>query len=561
MKKLSFFVLLPLLVIVIAVAIGVGTKPSGPKDDAAAMERGKTILDPAAMERGKTIYDTTCVMCHQAGGVGIPPTFPPLAESDWLMADRVRAIRVLAEGLEGDIVVNGIRYEGRMPAQMLDDAQLADVMTYITNSWGNEAEPFGTEEVKAARLQSRFPTYEKLVAASSYQGLPEPPPGWKVEEVTRLTEFATRLAGPDADGNLYVLMQGGSLHRLTGNVLSPWLNSAAYLGPYSRFRAAAGVTIDAENRLWITTNNRITGSDGMFYNDVDIWRSKSPIGTGAPEMISWYNVQIPYGVGPFNHGVTNIAFGPDGKLYVSSGSRTDSGEAGGIPEIAKTGETDLTACIWRFDGNFTEEKSAGPPHVLARGLRNPHGFAWDEAGNLLAAVNGPDAHLAEELDIVEEGKHYGFPHQYADHSPTEHFYDHTPPAPAGLEFTPPMENIGPDGGQGFATFTPHSSPGGIMWCGEDYPEPLKNRFLVTRFGNLLNVPKDAGFDLLAVNPSKSADGRWQAEVHTVMERMARPLDVRARGDGSILILEYTRATDFKSGLGLLPGRVLVLSPL
>jgi len=45
-----------------------------------------------------------------------------------------------------------------------------------------------------------------------------------------------------------------------------------------------------------------------------------------------------------------------------------------------------------------------------------------------------------------------------------------------------------------------------------------------------------------------------------MERMGRPLDVRARGDGSILILEYSRATDFKSGLGMLPGRVLALSP-
>jgi len=298
----------------------------------------------------------------------------------------------------------------------------------------------------------------------------------------------------------------------------------------------------------------------MLYNDVNIWRSKNPIGTGAPEMQSWFNVQIPFGVGPFNHGVSHIAFGPDGKLYVSSGSRTDSGEEGEIPEIAKTGETDLTACIWRFDGNFTEEKSAGLPHVMARGIRNPYGFAWDDAGNLLTAANGPDAHLAEEMDVVEEGKHYGFPYQFANHSPNEQFYNHTPAAPPGLKFTPSIENIGPDGGQGFATFTPHSCPGGMMWCGENYPEPLKNRFLVTRYGNFIKVPKDTGFDVLTVKPSKSADGRWQAEVHTVMKHMGRPLDVRARGDGSILILEYTRASDLKPGVGMLPGRVLALSP-
>lgn len=100
----------------------------------------------------------------------------------------------------------------------------------------------------------------------------------------------------------------------------------------------------------------------------------------------------------------------------------------------------------------------------------------------------------------------------------------------------------------------------MIWCGENFPEPFTNRFLVSRFGNLIRLPEDTGFDLLTVKPSRTGDGGWQAEVHTVMKGMGRPLDVLARGDGSILILEYTRTTDLKSGLGMLPGRVLALIP-
>ncbi len=512
------------------------------------------------MKRGKVIYDTMCTMCHQAGGAGVPPVFPPLAKSDWLMEDRVRAVHVLAQGLTGEITVNGAIYDGKMPAQMLDNGQAADVLTYITNSWGNQAEPFTPEEVAAARLKSKFPTYEKLVKASSYQPLPEPPSGWKVEEVARLNEeFPTRMAGPAADGSIYVLMKNGSVHRLSGNVLTPWLAGLSYVSDDLEFVGALGIVVDKNQHLWITSNNRITGSDGMYYNDVNIWRSKGSVGTDAPEMGSWFNVHIPYGVGSFNHGVSHIAFGPDGALYISSGSRTDSGEEGKIPEIAKVGETDLTACIWRFDAGFSDEKTDALPHITARGIRNPYGFAWDDAGNLLAAANGPDADAAEEMDMIEDGKHYGFPYQYADHPASRKFYEHTPLPPEGVEFTHAVKNIGPDGGKGFATLTPHSCPGGMVWCGENYPEPLKNRFLVTRFGNLIHLPEDTGFDVLTVKPSKTADGSWQAEVHMVMEGMGRPIDVLKREDGSILILEHTRTTDLKSGLGMLPGRVLSLS--
>ena len=80
-------------------------------------------------------------------------------------------------------------------------------------------------------------------------------------------------------------------------------------------------------------------------------------------------------------------------------------------------------------------------------------------------------------------------------------------------------------------------------------------------GNLLATPQDAGFDLLRValrSPRES--GRWQAGVSTLLAPLGRPIDVLANGQGKVLILEYTRPTDFKSRVGWLPGRILELAP-
>jgi hypothetical protein len=135
-----------------------------------------------------------------------------------------------------------------------------------------------------------------------------------------------------------------------------------------------------------------------------------------------------------------------------------------------------------------------------------------------------------------------------------------------LEFTHPVVNLGPAGGgsaKGLSTFDAHSCPGGTIWCGNDFPPPLKGAFLMPRFGNLLGapaVPDDVGFDVISVRPEKNERGEWVAHVNTVLAPLGRPLDVLALGKGRVLILEYTRSTDFKSKIGWLPGRILELAP-
>jgi nitrite reductase (NO-forming) len=101
--------------------------------------------------RGKAIYAANCMACHQANGEGVPHAFPPLAKSDYLNANKVRAIKAVTGGLQGKLIVNGQEFNGVMPAWNLGDEDIANVMTYIYNSWGNSRKDVTPAEVKANR--------------------------------------------------------------------------------------------------------------------------------------------------------------------------------------------------------------------------------------------------------------------------------------------------------------------------------------------------------------------------------------------------------------------------
>ena len=105
----------------------------------------------ASMERGKDEYEGICVPCHMDQGQGIPGVFPPLAKSDYLMADLNRSIKGMIEGQEGEIEVNGVKYNGAMPATGLDDQSIADVLNYVRNSWGNKGDYVTKEQVAKVR--------------------------------------------------------------------------------------------------------------------------------------------------------------------------------------------------------------------------------------------------------------------------------------------------------------------------------------------------------------------------------------------------------------------------
>jgi len=108
------------------------------------------------VEKGRQVYMGLCFACHQPDGKGLPNVFPPLAGSDYMLADRERAIRIVLKGLTGPVTVSGKTYESAMPPQeaALTDAQVADVLTYVFNEWGNKGESFTADQVKSIRNQA-----------------------------------------------------------------------------------------------------------------------------------------------------------------------------------------------------------------------------------------------------------------------------------------------------------------------------------------------------------------------------------------------------------------------
>lgn len=106
------------------------------------------------MEKGKRVYTQTCFACHQLTGEGMAGVFPPLAKSDFLLADKDRAIRAVIKGLAGPIKVNGTDYNGVMPPVLLNDEQVAQVLTYVRNEWGNESDIVTVDDVRKVRAES-----------------------------------------------------------------------------------------------------------------------------------------------------------------------------------------------------------------------------------------------------------------------------------------------------------------------------------------------------------------------------------------------------------------------
>lgn len=129
------------------------TIQSMPADkDAVALPTPTTLAERIAA--GKLVYSKTCFACHQANGEGLPNAFPPLANADYLNANVNRAIEIVLRGKTGEIVVNGKKYNSVMTAQTLTDEEVANVLTFVYNNWGNNKSDVTPQMVAKVRAMT-----------------------------------------------------------------------------------------------------------------------------------------------------------------------------------------------------------------------------------------------------------------------------------------------------------------------------------------------------------------------------------------------------------------------
>lgn len=110
------------------------------------------------IKAGAALYNGTCSVCHQNNGEGLPDVFPPLAKSDFLMADKEGAIAVVLNGLTGKVTVNAKEYNSVMPPMsQLNDDEVANILTYTMNNWGNSGPVVTASEVAKVRATTKRP--------------------------------------------------------------------------------------------------------------------------------------------------------------------------------------------------------------------------------------------------------------------------------------------------------------------------------------------------------------------------------------------------------------------
>jgi mono/diheme cytochrome c family protein len=112
------------------------------------------VVSAQAMARGKVLYNTHCLSCHQADGGGVPNLNPPLIKTSYVTGNKSHLIDIILNGFNERVEINGETYANNMPPlSYLKDQEIADVLTYVRNSFGNKASAIKDAEVKQVRAR------------------------------------------------------------------------------------------------------------------------------------------------------------------------------------------------------------------------------------------------------------------------------------------------------------------------------------------------------------------------------------------------------------------------
>ena len=400
-------------------------------------------------------------------------------------------------------------------------------------------------------------------------------PDIEVRQVMKVAQNAIRIAENPATGEMFYLTIGGSIYAVdieagTGQRLHNWVDHGV--------QTATGFTVAEDGTFFLVGNPTRAGDNiglvvrGILAGGERVW---STVVETEPYRES----------GGRDHKFNAIEISPDGRyLLVNSGSRTDHGE-----NQREGREHPITSAIFRLPIEaeallLPNDEEGLRPYLYADGVRNSFDMAFAPNGDLFATENSDTRDNPEELNWIREGRHYGFPWRIGPYDNPQRFDDFDPPEsdnllveginmegtfhndpdfpppPAGVLFADPVVSFGPDAdkfrdpadgfikdasdeGVSISTFTPHSSPLGLVFD-LDFalaPEWAGDGFCLSQNDADLRKYKpfgDPGEDLLHLDLSKTADGEgYTAQVTRLVAGFTSPVDAVMRGN-KIYVLEY-----------------------
>lgn len=173
---------LTLVVLLFCLAFAVSNVAAATKDDAvhaAEVASANAATLDERISNGEKLFVANCAACHQADGKGLSGAFPPLAASDYIAEDPMKAVHAVLNGLAGPITVNGTQYNAVMPnLSYLSDSDVANVVTFVVNSFGNKGGEINAAQVAAARGGEKVtgPSDHPVAASTemAYKGAPSP---------------------------------------------------------------------------------------------------------------------------------------------------------------------------------------------------------------------------------------------------------------------------------------------------------------------------------------------------------------------------------------------------
>ncbi|GAB5476095.1 MAG: hypothetical protein Mars2KO_41940 [Maribacter sp.] len=476
--------------------------------------------------KGKQLYQQNCAVCHQTNGNGIEGTHPPLVNTPWITGNKERLITIALYGLDEKIRVKGKLYDNVMPgAAHLSDAEIAHLLSYVRNDFGNGATPIRLAEVQTIREGGSL-------------GEPE-----DLSTVTPITDYANRKKDARTESRVGSTFSGQNvlldeIHVPKGFKISLFaqnLENPRSLALGENGTVFVGTRRNETEFIYALRDNDGDGKaesikkihKGLEWNPMGVAVRGKDLYVGEIHRIIRYKdienhlddplaPEIIFNYPPEKkHGEKYIRFGPDDMLYAPVGAPCNN----------CLEENPIFASITRVSPEGTAFE------IVANGVRNSRGFDWHpDTKKLWFSDNGRDL-LGDdlppcEINVMEiEGQHYGYPFWHGKDVKDPEFGDQkllseTIPAKFGL--------------------VAHAAPVSLkFYTGDMFPADYKNSMFVSEHGSWNRTEKQ-GYRVMSIKIENDTVVSYEPFITGWLDKnkndaWGRPVDILQLPDGSLLL--------------------------